>query len=384
MEMQKLMLGLSALALSAVAMSAQASGSAAAGLLEIRELNLIVLGNMSGGDDVEGKTFVGGNLTNGATYGIGRSNQSFTPSSFPTLTVGGSAGGNININNGSNGMQANGVTPAGATIGGSVGNINLNANNATLLVGGSISNTNGGNGATLKAGGSLGGNAHPNGVDVEGNLGPSFSNPLVAGIAAQTTTLSADLKSLSAALGGLTVANNPSSYNNSNPNAVTLTARDPNHLGYAVIDITGGQSAFQNANNFVYDIPTVAGGGYLATIVNVSGSSSYTFNANSNNSLYNPYVIWNFEGATGISFNRQFNGSVLAPLATISNSSPIEGSVAVAGFNQGGEVHLGTFGGASPFGGAVPEPAAWAMMIAGFGMIGTTMRRRRSAPLVSA
>ncbi len=34
--------------------------------------------------------------------------------------------------------------------------------------------------------------------------------------------------------------------------------------------------------------------------------------------------------------------------------------------------------------GAVPEPAAWALMIAGFGMIGVASRRRRSMPAVTA
>ena len=36
-----------------------------------------------------------------------------------------------------------------------------------------------------------------------------------------------------------------------------------------------------------------------------------------------------------------------------------------AGFNQGGEVHLGTFAGID-IGASVPEPATWAMMLTGF------------------
>ena len=32
---------------------------------------------------------------------------------------------------------------------------------------------------------------------------------------------------------------------------------------------------------------------------------------------------------------------------------------------------------------AVPEPATWAMMIAGFGMIGAMVRRRRAAALAA-
>lgn len=34
-------------------------------------------------------------------------------------------------------------------------------------------------------------------------------------------------------------------------------------------------------------------------------------------------------------------------------------------------------------GGAVPEPGAWALMILGFGAVGATLRRRRSAPLAA-
>ena len=37
-----------------------------------------------------------------------------------------------------------------------------------------------------------------------------------------------------------------------------------------------------------------------------------------------------------------------------------------------------------PIGGAVPEPATWAMMIGGFGLVGGAMRRRRSAGKLAA
>lgn len=44
-----------------------------------------------------------------------------------------------------------------------------------------------------------------------------------------------------------------------------------------------------------------------------------------------------------------------------------------------------TFGSATPGNGAVPEPATWAMMIGGFGMMGAVMRRRRRrSPLAFA
>ncbi len=34
--------------------------------------------------------------------------------------------------------------------------------------------------------------------------------------------------------------------------------------------------------------------------------------------------------------------------------------------------------------GAVPEPATWAMMLAGFGLVGATVRRRRDIGTVAA
>jgi choice-of-anchor A domain-containing protein len=344
------------MAIIAIASGAHAAGSAVQGLQDLQELNLIVLGNMSGGDDVEGKTFVGGNLTNAATYGNGRSNQGFAPSSFVTLTVGGNVSGNLNINNGPNGSLANGVTPEGALIGGNAGTVNINGTPASLIVGGTV------------------GNFNPNGDTYQPNAGPSIA----AGIAMQTATFVSDLSALSSALAALPETTG-SSYDNSNPNSDTFTAANGGQ-GYAVIDITAGQAAFASASNFVYDIPQV-GNGYLPTIINVTGSTSYDLSANSNLSAYNPYVIWNFVGATSITLNRQFNGSLLAPLATLSNSTPIEGAVAVQNFNQGGEVHLGTFAGSTgltnTLTGGVPEPAAWALMLVGVGGVGLAQRTRR-------
>ena len=37
------------------------------------------------------------------------------------------------------------------------------------------------------------------------------------------------------------------------------------------------------------------------------------------------------------------------------------------------------FGSAGGFTGGVPEPASWAMMLGGFGLVGSAMRRRKTA-----
>ncbi len=53
-------------------------------------------------------------------------------------------------------------------------------------------------------------------------------------------------------------------------------------------------------------------------------------------------------------------------------------------------VNVGAFGVSNPFGGeiaasaaAVPEPASWALLIAGFGLTGAAMRRRRTASVAA-
>lgn len=45
---------------------------------------------------------------------------------------------------------------------------------------------------------------------------------------------------------------------------------------------------------------------------------------------------------------------------------------------------IGEVGGEDPGGGEVPEPASWAMMMAGFGLVGASMRRRKSLQTVAA
>jgi choice-of-anchor A domain-containing protein len=339
---------------------ALAAGNAADGLQAMRQTNLIVFGNMTGGDDVEGKTFVGGDLSNAASFGLGRGGQTPLTSTFPTLTVVGNLSGNTEIDGG--------VSPSGAKVGGNTGGVDLNASNSTLLVGGSIGQTNGASGATIEAGGSLGSNPHPTGSSVTGNAGSAFNGPLIAGLKSQKTTLIANLDALSTLLAALPATG---TFNNSDPNNATFNAADPGSLGFSVIDITAAQ--YQSASNLIYNLHGIP------TIINVSGGSSITDNANSNNTAYDNDVLFNFEGATSIAFNRQVNGSVLAPDAIVSSNSPIEGMLVALGFTQGGELHQFAF--ASPLTGAVgmatPEPATWAMMMVGFGFAGAALRRRR-------
>ncbi len=502
MQRQSLHIALLAAA-AAIATPAQAVTPARAGLQAMRELNLIVLGDLViNGGEVEGKAFVGGNVSgNSSQIGIGSSanGQRFTASGRATLSVGGNVSQNLNINNGANGtggarvgdfgsQNAYGVAIQGnvpginfnstggtariggnisnnlnvgqgttlevtgslqngvnlsdnvtlkvggsvsgninggqngnvqvrgnvgnlgfgsggtATIGGSVGQLS-GSNNQTISVagsigsgnagssslikaGGSISNLNGSSGVAVYAGGSISGNR--NGATFQRNY--SF-NPLVPApvvpdapaapaITTEAAVLSANVMALSTTLASL-VATSPSSisYSNNNQratfNAVASNIGPGNPTGFALFEITS--ASFFNVQEFSYNFPNTT----LPVIINVRNIGNTTLNFNTNfinNARANtPQVIWNFIDATSINIGRQFQGSILAPLATIT-AHVVEGSVVARNYTMRDEVHLGTYQGNDlMMGGAVPEPSSWAMLLAGFGLIGATLRRRRVA-----
>ena len=361
------------LGLSAPAAATALVGDPAAGLQAMRELNLIVLGDMRGASNVEGKAFVGGNLTNGTQFGVGRASQGAAASSRATLTVVGNTQGNsIQLQNGPNGPSGTVGTPPGVTVGGNLGGngLNMNASGATVKVGGSIANTNGSNGSTITAGGGRVGNLNANGATVQLNQGSAFSGPLLAGLTAEQAKLSADLKALSQELAGLeTTAGNTTSVFGSR---LTFNAVNAGN-GTSVFNMTEAMFAFGEFDMQLAD-PT------LTVIVNVFGDGGYTWNANAIqglNASLNDNVIWNFSDATSLTVNRMTHGSILAPFAALANSADMEGSIVAGSFRQGGQVHLGTFNGNIDFTDPVPEPATWAMMILGFGLVGWTARRRR-------
>ena len=347
-------------------------GDPVAGLQALRELNLVVFGNMQGASNVEGKAFIGGNLTSGTQFGVGRASQGAAASSRPTLTVVGNTSGNsIQLQNGPNGPSGTVGTPPGVTVGGNLGGgLNMNAGGATVLVGGTIANTNGSSGSTIRAGGGQVGNLNANGATVQLNQGAAFSGPLLAGLTAEQAKLEADLKALSQELSGLesTAGNSTSIFGS--------------RLTFHAVDSGNGTSVF-NLTDTIFgfgEFDMQLGDPSLTVIVNITGNGSYTWNANSImglNASLNDNVIWNFADATQLRINRMTHGSILAPLAALANTADMEGSIVAASFTQGGQVHLGTFDGDVTFHTPIPEAATWAMMIAGFGMVGSALRRRR-------
>jgi hypothetical protein len=85
-------------------------------------------------------------------------------------------------------------------------------------------------------------------------------------------------------------------------------------------------------------------------------------------------VVWNFVNATGLTFGTMFGGAVLAPLATVTNSNQIDGTLIANNFTGGGELHSYAFTGNLP---SVPEPSG--IMTFGFGLASLgSMRARRN------
>jgi len=302
--MKKIKLHLSALLIVLV------SPAALAGAIDtMNEYNLIVFDDLTSNSEVEGKTVVMGDLNGSASnYGTHLPSASTSGSS---LIIGGDNNSTLNINNGH-----------GVAIGGdNNGTINLN-----------------------------GGGTQTNNTD-------SYD---LAAMKTELTDFSTSLANLSAnsTLDAPVVCCGAASFEVGN-----LIGND-----VAIFDIQASD-LFENTAIQQFDIdfnsqtPS-------AVIINVGGTTitDALFSANAVGNMvseaFQSIAIWNFYEATTINLSKQFNGSLLAPLATLTNSTAIEGSVVVDTFIQLGEVHDSTFSGDIDLGNdvSVPEPTTLAFL----------------------
>ncbi len=340
-----------ALIAASLALPVLAQSKPITGVDALREWNLVVLGNLESSSEVEGRTFVGGNLSgNSSNYGI---RATTSPNGQPGLTVVGNVtGSHKNLNNGS-----------GAVIGGNVSSgFNLNGPNQTVKVGGTISNTN------------------VNQNIVISNL--DASNPAFGlGLQQSKTELKSSMGSLSFEMGTL----KSNSQLTVQGNRGTFTAQ-PNAQGLAVFNITAAD--LDRIGEIQFNL-----NGADTAIVNVSGRS---INLNDNflggtNNL-GERVIWNFPEAETLSLSTAWGGSVLAPLADAETRNYIQGSAVFGNLKQNGELHIGTFkggyttsptgggssgGDSSSGGGATPVPEPGMVGLFGLGVAGLMLRRRR-------
>lgn len=373
-------LALGALVLAAQpALAAAPVGDPLAGLQAMRELNAIVLGDTQGWLNVQGKTFVKGNLQGGGDFGAGNATHGAATSARETLTVGGNIRAYTDIRNGSNGGNGPVGTPASLLVGGNASNLNLGVAGSVASVGGKLSNSAGSAGTVIQAGGAGSGWLGANGGTIATNQGAAFTSGLVGGIATNAGTLDADLKALSLSLAGMadTAGNSVSnSYGAWTFNAIA------DSQGVSVFNLT--EAAFSGWK-FTLKVADPA----ATVIFNVTGDGSYNWNtalAGAFGADFAGNVIWNFSDATSLQTNQVVYGSILAPWAQLGSNSSLTGSVVSAGLRANDGIRLGTYdGGNLGFGAnAVPEPATWAMLILGFGIVGVAMRRRERIARVPA
>lgn len=282
-----------------------------AGASAINDWNLIVRHNLTTTSEVEGRTIVGGNISGTSNYGI----KLLPPANYvniDSLVVGGTvAANNYQVNSGR------------ARLFGSKGSANFNMNGGGALI----------------------------------------QND--SGVTAMVNSAWADVVNASSYCSSLAATNTVTLPSGQPAGVVFNSVLGPG--GVAVFSVNGN-ALFQN--NLVQQMD-INMNGATTVVINVAGTN-ITYNGGNMLGGFNipnaGKIIWNFYQATTLNIDRHFFGAILAPLATMSNSTAIEGSVFTDTFNQNGEVHLPNFSG------NIPAPGAMALL--GMGTLIATRRRR--------
>jgi hypothetical protein len=152
--------------------------------------------------------------------------------------------------------------------------------------------------------------------------------------------------------------------------------------GTYVYDLVNGTISFNATQTIFYEITYNS----INTVVSQPFAVAYR-NSFNPASISTNYIGDSGSSAGGVNANipQTFQvivaagGSLLVNFSEVSNGNlPTDYTYTISAFSDANRGE--NFGGA----GAVPEPASWAMMIAGFGLVGGAMRRRSSAKLAIA
>ena len=162
-------------------------------------------------------------------------------------------------------------------------------------------------------------------------------------------------------------------YSNNHGGQITLTGTN---AGLNVFNLTDAEAS--NTNTFQINLEPGS-----TALINVTGTNDTISNAGmfiTGGDASN--VLWNFSDAQTLSFQSiGFEGSVLAPNASYAGTGVLFGQLIVNNFgdfapNQSTQINDVNFRG-NLLVSAAPEPSIWALLIAGFGIMGLAIRYRR-------
>ncbi|MEO7577394.1 MAG: choice-of-anchor A family protein, partial [Massilia sp.] len=298
----------------ALAFTANAHATPITAQQTLQQFNAVVLTDVVSNSHVDGRTYVGGNVS-GGDY---TQHVSDTPASnYAGLTVRGNAA-NVRVNGLGAVVQGNfsnaTVNAGESVIGGNVNNSNLNGK---AYVGGAVSNSNLNDGKASTQDALMQQNANAAGSTDFGSILSGLSNTL----ALMNST-------------GSSVSFN--GYGKATFNAVA------NANGVAVFDLRSFDDVLFQSSEFAFNM-----NGATSVILN-SDMANVSIGANflgGGAQLFGSSMIWNFFNATSITTNAQFGGSILATQALLTNNQNIEGGVFVKELHQNGELHLQPFSG---------------------------------------
>lgn len=335
----------------------------------LTNFNLVTFGNHhSGSSEIEGAGIVLGDYhsqgssnvaVHGHTANVGGKDYS--------LIVGGNVTGS-GINMGGSG------SPAMAVVGDyNASNLNNNTSNGAVYVGGNFDaqyNRNGKPAMERLLTGGTDKDGIQDGIDGKGTTDPTFFDAIVP---ANLVSIMSDLSDNLAAKGGTAVS--------ASGNTLSLTGSVAGGAQFFTLSIS---DLFNQNLNLDFDLGTAD-----ALILNVIGSG------NGNNKIYGNAVgtttslaskiLWNFIDTPKLAFQRQWFGTVLATDASVTNSTPIEGTLVAASTKLSGELHHDPFAMNvdllfPPESGAqVPLPSSLPLLAAGAGVLFAMRRRQKKA-----
>jgi PEP-CTERM motif len=121
---------------------------------------------------------------------------------------------------------------------------------------------------------------------------------------------------------------------------------------------------------------------YAVNPFTVTVSGAYSFFNITNYDSYLGIHAGSFNPSNGllnaVAYSDDFNGTLDSGFSGLALTAGVSYFAVSSGFDNSdfGAFRLNINGPGNILGGAVPEPASWALMIAGFGLVGSAMRRR--------